>query len=56
LFCFVALHQWRLFLRAGQTFLPVAVQPLADGFGDGPKRPGGGLDAVLLGELDQTQA
>ena len=45
----------RQFLQAGQAFLPVAVQPLANSFGGGLEGPGGRLDSLLQGESDQTQ-
>ena len=48
-------NPWQ-FLQTGQTFLPEAAQPLADGLRRGLKRPGGRLDAVLLGESDHPQA
>src|SRR3989304_8190881 len=41
--------------QASQTFLAIAAQPFADGFGRGVKEPGGGLDSVGQGLADDPQ-
>ena len=42
--------------QTGRTMLPVAAQPLANGGHGGGEEARGGLDAALLGALDQPQA
>src|SRR4030067_2930020 len=46
----------RQLIEASQSFLPIAAQPLADGFGCGGKEPSGRLDPVSQPLADDSQA